>query len=855
MKSHSQSFDHSNATIALSRQMEFTLAKLLLPVFSVVVLSLAGMSGTVKAQAPLEVNESEYLESRGLNVLVHHNHYSQWFGDQKLTGIEFIHHGARTVTNGDVRLSPTPEQWDPVPEFSERTVDSTAQRVEAALTYTDFDFSYSVSAEPEGDGVLVRVHLDEPVPEALEGRAGFSMEFLPSAYFEKTYVMDGEMGVLPRHPTGPMQHSDATERVEAAPLATGSTLVLAPEDAERRFMIDGRGHDLSLYDGRNRAQNGWYVVRSELPTGETGMVLEWYVEPNRMPDWAPTPVISHSQLGYHPDQRKVALLEMDPHYDAPDTARLLRLTTTGAYEEKMSGPAERWGTYLRYEYAEFDFTSVTEPGLYVIEYGEVRSDPFQIGTNVYDEKVWSSTLDTFMPVQMDHMFINDRYRVWHGASHMDDARQAPTDHMHFDLYRQKATTDTPYEPGEHIPGLNVGGWYDAGDYDIRTQSQASTVIDLVLAHETFDIEWDETTVEPDTRYVDLRRPDGVPDILQQIQHGTLQLLAQFRAVGHAIPGIVAPTLDQYTHLGDGSTKTDNLIYDPSLDSLEEEGNRSGRPDDRWAFTNVSTSLNYESAAALAAASRVLPVHNDSLAEEARKVAVDTWELEQNREPVRFQHGNTTGGPLEPAEVAATVELLVATDGEQKYANRLREMWPSLEENFARHAAPLARAHPYLDAAFQQEIEDAVEALAKEGDGEELFDNPFGVPISTGGWGSSGTVLRTAMQNHILYSAFPDLVDPDVTVNGFEYVLGRHPGSSTSLVSGIGTHTKTKAYGVNRADFSFIPGGIVPGPIVVGPDFPEMKEAWPYLWFDSEYVIPEAGLFIYVANAVEDLTSR
>ena len=807
-----------------------------------------------QAQAPLEVNDHQYLDSRALDVLVHHTQYDQYFGDQKIQGIEFIHHGARTVTNGDVRLSPTPEQWDPVPVFGERTVDSTAQRVSATLTYEDFDFSYTVSAEPEGEGVLVSVQLDEPVPDDLEGRAGFNMEFLPSAYWEKSYVIGDQTGIFPRHPTGPMQHSDATDRLEASPIASGSSMVLAPGDPAHRIHIDGRGHELSLYDGRNRAQNGWYVVRSELPTGETGTVLEWYVEPNRKSDWVRKPTILHSQLGYHPNQKKEALLEMSPHYDAPETARLLRLTENGEYEEQMSATAEARDDYKRYEYAEFDFTDVTQPGLYVIEYGDVRSETFRISDDIYDESVWSSTLDTFMPVQMDHVRVNDRYRVWHGVSHLDDARQAPAGHSHFDGYAQRDSTDTQYEGGEHIPGLNVGGWYDAGDYDIRTGSQASAVSDLALAYETFDIQWDETTVEPNNRYVNLRSPDGIPDALQQVQHGTRQLLAQFRAVGHAIPGIIAPTLDQYTHLGDGATKTDNLIYDPSLDSLEVEGNRSGRPDDRWAFTNESTSLNYESIAALAAASRVLPAHDDTLAQEARQTAVDVWEMEQAREPVKYEYFNTGGGPIKAAELAATVELLIATDGGAQYAEHLNEMWPTLQENVGRYAAPLARAIPHMDDAYAQKIETAVRSMVENQD-DNSFGTPFGVPISDGGWGSSGIVLGVAMQNYILHSAFPDIVEPDATINGFNYVMGRHPGSSTSLVSGIGTHTKTKAYGINRADFSFIPGGVVPGPIIVNPDFPEMKEEWPYHWFDSEYVIPEGPMFIYVANAMDELTSE
>ena len=53
---------------------------------------------------------------------------------------------------------------------------------------------------------------------------------------------------------------------------------------------------------------------------------------------------------------------------------------------------------------------------------------------------------------------------------------------------------------------------------------------------------------------------------------------------------------------------------------------------------------------------------------------------------------------------------------------------------------------------------------------------------------------------------------------------RHaPASNISYVSTVGTKSKLMAYGNNRADWSFIPGGLVPGFIVVNPDLPERKD--------------------------------
>lgn len=799
---------------------------------------------------PLTLHERGYLSARGVEVLVFNNWYSGLFSDSKLSGVEIIHHGVRTATNGDVRLSNTPEQWDPIPQMEERLVDTTAGRIEARLSYPEYDFEYRIVGEPHEDGVRVSVHLDRPVPPELAGRAGFNMEFLPSEYFGKSYSMDGHPGLFPRDASGAMYRA-SYGMIESAPLASGSVLVLAPEDPERRVTIDGQGAVLSLYDGRNQAQNGWYVVRSLIPEGETGEVIQWIIKPHRIPEWTRTPMIAHSQIGYHPSQEKSAIIELDPNYDGPGVATLYQILPDGSELERKSGRAEEWGPYLRYQYSRFDFSDVRDPGLYVLEFDDVRSRPFRVAGDVYSTDVWQSSLDTFLPVQMDHMFVNDRYRVWHGASHLDDALQAPVDHEHFDLYAQGPTTDTDYQPGEHIPGLNIGGWYDAGDYDIRTQSQYATISSLVHAHETFGIDWDQTTVRQDHRYVDLRKPDGIPDIVQQIEHGTLALLAQYRAVGHAIPGIVAAHIHQYTHLGDGLTKTDNLIYDPSLDSLEVDGDRSGTFDDRWAFTTKSTPLDYGSIAALAGASRVLRDYNEELAEEALQTAIRVWESEQANEPVIFRHGNTTGGRLEDEEFKATVELLITTEGGEPYRQRVMEMLPFVEQNLFSSATNAVRAIPYMDDAYRDRIEQAVQGFLAQMSGF-LNQNPFQVPITTGGWGGAGAVIGFGVTAHVLHREFPDLVGPEHVFRAMNYILGTHPANNVSMVSGVGAHSKTTAYGANRADFSFIPGGVVPGIVIVQPDLPELQLDWPFLWYENEYVITPAASFIYLGNAVNDL---
>jgi hypothetical protein len=63
------------------------------------------------------------------------------------------------------------------------------------------------------------------------------------------------------------------------------------------------------------------------------------------------------------------------------------------------------------------------------------------------------------------------------------------------------------------------------------------------------------------------------------------------------------------------------------------------------------------------------------------------------------------------------------------------------------------------------------------------------------------------------------------------------------VSGVGARSPLIAYGFNRADWSHIPGGIISGASLVKPDLMELKE-FPFLWYQTEYVISGAATYIF-----------
>jgi hypothetical protein len=738
----------------------------------------------------------------------------------------------------------------------------------------------------------------------------------------KTYLVDGtQAGILPRTPNDLMTKvlplpdepkkayyledwDKAKGYTQPLPFAQGKSITLAVDDAQARINIKSETSDLMLFDGRNRAQNGWFVLRSLIPAGKTTGAIVWHIRPDVIPNWTRPPMIAHSQVGYAPAFSKVAVIELDPKYSGPKTAKVLRLMEDGTYKPVFEGAITASTPWTRYVYSKFDFTPVKDPGLYVIEYDGQRTAPFSISKDAY-AKIWQDSLDHHIAEQMDHVSVREGYRVWHGASHLDDGRMAPVVGEQFDGWNQATATDGKWKGGDHIPGMNVGGWYDAGDFDLEEGAQFNVIQSLALAYREFNLKYDELTVDEAAREVEMHRPDGVPDTVEQVKHGALLLLAQFHNIGHTIRGTHEPDLRQYTHLGDGSTKTDNRIYDPKLGPKEVKGDYSGKPDDRWIFTTTNASSQWSGIAALAAAADVLKGWDDALAKDCLETAIKAWNDEKAHptpNPVRRRGagGAEMAGVLAAsqgvvsgeqgsninsstdAEVnsglatpqapppdadgfdfgrfareldwSAALELTIATHGAEPYKSRLKELFPQMitPQQMGFRGWTAVRALPYLDAGAKEQMREAVKTYMAGLD-KQLDATPFGVPPSMGTWGGSGAVVEMATRMYFLHKTFPDLVGPEYTLRAVNYILGTHPVSSTSYVAGVGTVSKTKTYSNNRGDNAYIPGAVIPGYIIIKPDFPECIDDFGFLWFEHEAVVAGSASWVMAGNAADAIT--
>ena len=879
------------------------------------------------ADFAMKVNDKNYLDTQGFSVFLYDSTYHPVFVDQKNTAMEMILQGQRIATNGDVRLMPTPEQWDLVATLKGRHADKANNRLTADLAFPTFDLSYTMEVAAEPGGVKVSINLDRPLPEKLAGRAGFNLEFLPSIYMGKAYLVDGtNAGIFPRTPNDPMvkvlpladqpkkayyleDWDKAKGFTQPLPFAQGKSITMGIDDRLARVTVRSETADLLLFDGRNRAQNGWFVLRSLIPSGKTTGAIVWHIRPDVIPNWTRPPMIAHSQVGYAPGFSKVAVLELDPKYDGPKTAKVLRLMEDGSYKQAFEGPITPSTPWLRYVYSKFDFTPVKDPGLYVIEYADQRTAPFPISKDAY-ANTWQDSLDHHIAEQMDHVSVREAYRVWHGASHLDDGRLAPVVGEQFDGWNQATATDGRYKGGDHIPGMNVGGWYDAGDFDLEEPAQLSVIQSLALAYREFDLKYDELSVDEAAREVEMHRPDGVPDTVQQVKHGAVLILAQFHNIGHSIRGTHEPDLRQYTHLGDGASKTDGRTYDPKLGLNEVKGEHSGKPDDRWIFSTTNSFFQWNAIAALAAAADVLKGYDPALAKDCLETAIKAWNDEKahptpypaaggigggapenapangvlaaSQGAVSGAHGGrngrgSSGAPTSsattsaqaapPAGVgrggfgvgqdwAAALELTIATQGAEPYKSRLKELLPQVitSQQMGFHGWTAVRALPYLDASAKEQMREAVKNYVAGLD-RELDATPFGVPPSLGTWGGSGAVVDMANRMYFLHKAFPDLVSPEYTLRAVNYILGTHPVSSTSYVAGVGTVSKTKTYSNNRADNAYIPGAVIPGYVIIKPDFPECIDDFGFLWFEDEAVVAGSASWVVAGNAADAITKE
>jgi len=783
-------------------------------------------SPSALGQKALSINDLGYFEMPGLNVIVFQDYYPG--GHQG--GITIIQNGERVAANGDIRMGGAAT-------VGPKTVDKAAGTIRTQLNYPRIPFQFNIQVKAQGQKIIVTADLDQPLPAEWVGKAWFQIELFPATLIGKSWNMDGQTGIFNTDAYSPMADGDIV------PYSEGKVLVVAPDVESQRMTIRALKGNLQLVDGRSNTKAAWFIVRTALPPDQTKGVFEWEIEAVPLAGYTYSPVIHISQVGYLPNQTKKAVIELDNRTSKAGSIDIMKINPDGKRTKVLSAAGVMWGKYLRYNYAICDFSSLTTPGMYVIQYGDVSSNLFKISNDIYDRYVWQPTLEYFLPVQMCHMRVEQGTRVWHDWCHLDDAIMAPTNLTHFDGYRQGPETLTKFQYPQHVPFLDHGGWHDAGDYDLRIESQAVTTLRLAMMYELFGIDLDVTTVDQQKRITTIHKPDGIPDALQQVEHGVLTILGGYRGMGRLYRGMISPTNKQYGLQGDGSAQTDNIVYSRDLPEGAKTAYQSSVQDDNWVFTENSPGHELTGVTALAAAARVLKGYRPELAAECVRAAEDLYKTASLK-------------GMRNERVGAAAELYLTTNN-KAYLDTIIAQKKFIISRMSGTAWAVGMVYKDItDVAFRKEMDQAVMDYSAQIEKEDA-GTPFGVPYKPDIWGDGWTIQSLGVRHYFLVTGFPGVFKPDRIYNALNFVLGCHPGGNTSsFASGVGVKSLTAAYGVNRADLSYIPGGVASGTAIIRPDFPELKENWSFLWQQAEYVLGGGETdFMFLVLATNQLLKK
>lgn len=295
----------------------------------------------------LRLNNSGLFESRGVEVSV----YSGPEGLRVSQKDRVVSPSGSVSVEGAARA-----------EVLQNNVNLADNKVEVKMSIGDI-FTYYLKVAAVHLGFEVSVYLTEPLPAELAGKAKFSMDFLPALYYGRNCLMDGRARIIPES------------------VSPGHSLILAPEDDGLRIEIKS-DEQICCSAGDDGLE-----VSSHIPSGRTGNVLVWYVEPSYDSRWARNAVLGWSRIGYLNGQEKVAVVEIDAKEEMAPYVKVYKISDEGYRQQVYQPSTKRWGKADgRGEYVTVNFSAVREDGIYCLEYNDVLSDAFPISHDVLDGK-------------------------------------------------------------------------------------------------------------------------------------------------------------------------------------------------------------------------------------------------------------------------------------------------------------------------------------------------------------------------------------------------------------------------------------------------------------------------------------
>jgi len=274
-------------------------------------------------------------------------------------------------------------------------------------------------------------------------------------------------------------------------------------------------------------------------------------------------------------------------------------------------------------------------------------------------------------------------------------------------------------------------------------------------------------------------------------------------------------------------KSSAIVAKLHLDSASE----------RWAI-RTDEARELDAAACLATACRSLKGFNDVLANDCLEAAKNLWETHRTSKLIGL--------------IDASAELYLST-GDKKYLDYILSQKEQIIQQIGKTGPAVARVSTkIIDKSFLNDLHKPLLDYAMQVD-KEMKETPYGVRYKPNIWGDGWNIQQFGVNQYFLHKAFPDIFTAEAVFNSLNFVLGVHPGNNTaSFVSGVGANSLLVAYGVNRDEWSYIPGGSASGTALIRPDLPELK-VWPYLWQQTEYVMGGGEMnYMFLVLAADEM---
>ncbi len=497
--------------------------------------------------------------------------------------------------------------------------------------------------------------------------------------------------------------------------------------------------------------------------------------------------VAFNSVGYHPDRTKLAtlLLDVDEVRILDDAGEVVFRTTPSEPVHDESLEQDVWVV---------DFSELTEPGTYTLEYDDL--DPtyatalhFEISEDVFDDALRTAMLG----------ITGQRCGTAVSLEHED------TTFSHRECHLGDGLMSKAGEGASEESRDGTGGWHDAGDYGKYVVNGAFAAGFMLAAWELLPGRLDRESL-----HFQVPEEGNLPAYLAEVKWELDWLFKMQRDDG--------AVYHKLTRLG----------FEGDVMPSNDSGHRY--------FSPIGSAATADFVAAMAQASRIYAEYDPDFANDCLEAAEQSYAfLVANPEPIRpdlsefgtgaYQTDDSDDRAWAAAELwAATGNLDALADFEARVSADL------LRVNFGWADLGNLGVFTYLMSTREGRSDETVATLTDrllalaDSMVTNARENPWGIGYRGGPyWGINGAVVGSAANALVAYQLDPKPEYLDVAIQQVDYAFGRNP-VARSYVTGVGIAPPQNPHH-RPSSTDDVPTRPWPGFLVGGPNREENGADW------------------------------